>query len=272
MQTISAKERVREQIAEIERESGGEISLAARDLQTGRTVLYHADRMVMTASVIKFPILIHVALAVREGELRWKETLTLTEEERAAGSGVLTVLSEGLSLSLRDVCTLMMVVSDNTATNMVIERVGVDAVNRRLRSLGLARTTLNRKAYSADTPALLCTKYGLGVTTPNEMLRLLTSLARGELASAAVCTDLHFFLEKQQYRDGIPRFLPADWKYAGKTGSVNAVRNDVGIVTAPDGRRFALALFCQKLPAVLWTPENPGLLALARLARLLVGG
>jgi beta-lactamase class A len=257
-------------IAEIERESGGEISLAMRDLQTGRTVAYHADRMVMTASVIKLPILVHVALAVREGSLSWETELKLTEEEIVGGSGVLNVLTPGLSLTLRDVCTLMTVVSDNTATNMVIEHLGVEAINRRMRSLGLPRTTLNRKSYSADTPSLLCTKYGLGVTTPNEMLRLLTRLANGTLGDAETSADILSLLAKQQYRDGIPRLLPADWKYAGKTGSVNPVRNDVGVVTAPDGRRFALAIFVQKLPVVLWTADNPGLLAIARLAPLLL--
>lgn len=266
-----SSEQLLERILEIERESGGEISLAARDLQTGRTVTYHADRMVMTASVIKLPILVHVALAVREGSLSWKTELTLTEDEKVAGSGVLNVLNPGLSLSLRDVCTLMTVVSDNTATNMVIEYLGVEAINRRMRSLGLNRTTLNRKAYSDDTDSLLCKKYGLGVTTPNEMLRLLNRLANGTLGDAETSADILSVLAKQQYTDAIPRFLPSDWKYAGKTGSVNPVRNDVGIVTAPDGRRFALALFCQKIPVVLWKPENPGLLALGRLARRLVG-
>jgi beta-lactamase class A len=270
MRNISGDTSLLTRIADIERESRGEISLAARDLQTGRTVLYHADRMVMTASVIKLPILVHVALAVREGALCWEEPLTLTEAEKVGGSGVLNVLTEGLSLSLRDACTLMMVVSDNTATNMVIERVGVETINRRMRALGLPRTTLNRKAYTEDPPTLLATKYGLGVTTPNEILRLLTLLTDGTLDDSATSADILHILKKQQYRDGIPRFLPADWKYAGKTGAVNAVRNDVGIVTAPDGRCFALALFCQKLPVVLWTPENPGLLALAKLAELLV--
>jgi beta-lactamase class A len=176
-----------------------------------------------------------------------------------------------MSLTLRDVCTLMTVVSDNTATNMIIEHLGIETINHRMRSLGLPRTTLNRKSFSPDTSSLLSTKYGLGVTTPNEMLSLLTRLAEGKIGDAETSADILSLLEKQQYRDGIPRCLPADWKYAGKTGSVNPVRNDVGIVTAPDGRRFALSLFVQKLPLVFWTPDNPGLLAVARLARLLVG-
>jgi beta-lactamase class A len=255
-------------IAEIERESGGELSLALRDLQTGETFLYHPDRNVKTASVIKLPMLAHVALAVREGSLSWNEKLTLTEEEKVAGSGVLTQLTAGLSISLRDVCLLMTIVSDNTGTNMVIERVGKEPINARMRELGLSRTTLFRKAYSSDTPQ--SEKYGLGVTTPREILRLLTLLAEGEIGDPETSMDIVSFLAAQQYRDAIPRLLPPDWRYAGKTGGIDGVRNDVGIVTAPDGRRFALALFCQQLSDLRWTPENKGLLALARCARVLL--
>ncbi|MCS6777227.1 MAG: serine hydrolase [Chloroherpetonaceae bacterium] len=258
------------QIAEIERDMGGEVCLAARNLQTGRMLSYRADRMVMTASIIKLPILIHVALCVREGTASWQEPVALTAQEKVGGSGVLKVLSDGLVLSVRDLCTLMMVVSDNTATNLIVERFGVEAINRRMRSLGLARTTINRKAFSREQPSLLSARYGFGVTTPLETLRLLTEIAEGRVGDSATSADLLYFLQEQQYRDGIPRFLPADWKYAGKTGAIDSVRNDAGIVTAPDGRRYALALFCQKLRDTLWTPENSGLVAIARLSRLLI--
>jgi beta-lactamase class A len=99
MRRRPAQSPLHNRIAEIERESGGEISLAARDLQTGRPLAYHADRMVMTASVIKLPILVHVALAVREGRLSWETKLTLMEEEKVGGSGVLNVLHAGMSLT-----------------------------------------------------------------------------------------------------------------------------------------------------------------------------
>ena len=95
---------------------------------------------------------------------------------------------------------------------------------------------------------------------------LLTLLAEGEIGDRETCDTVLQVLAGQQYRDGIPRLLPDEWRYAGKTGAVTPVRNDVGLVTAPDGRRFALALFCQELPPAPWTADHPGLLALARLA------
>ncbi|HZO90908.1 MAG TPA: serine hydrolase [Chthonomonadaceae bacterium] len=252
----------------IERESGSVISLAARNLQTGEMVGYHADRKVSTASVIKLPILVHVALAVREGRLSWGETLTLLEAEKVGGSGILTSLTAGLALPLRDACTLMIILSDNTGTNMVIDHVGIEPVNARMRALGLPRTTLFRKAYSQSAVVSRAeARFGLGVTTPHEMVRLLTLLAEGKVGDAETSADILKILEGQHYRESIPRLLPAEWKYAGKTGALNHVRNDVGLVTLPDGRRFALALFCQNIPGVLWTADNPGHLALARIAR-----
>lgn len=255
-------------VRELEQECGGSLHFAVRDLQTGEELRWNSNAKCKTASVIKLPILVHVALCVREGSLRWEETLTLTEAEKVGGSGVLTQLSPGLQLSLRDVCTLMTTVSDNTGTNMVIEHVGVHAINARMRSLGLPITTCFRKSYSPDTEESKA--YGLGVTTPNEMLSLMIRLANGEIGDEATSKDILHLLAGQFYRDAIPRLLPEDWKYMGKTGAIDPVRNDVGLVETPDGRRYALSLFCQNLPVVQWTADNPGLLALARLTRRLL--
>ncbi len=263
--TLAAVER-------IETGLGGEglLAFAVQDLQTGWQRLYRADRRCQTASVIKFPMLIHVALAVQEGLLDWSEKLTLTEAEKVAGAGVLTQLTAGTDWTLRDLCVLMTIISDNTATNMLIERLGVEPINARMRTLGLPLTTLYRKSYSADTEA--SREFGLGMTTPQEMLDLLTLLAEDRIGDAAVSGEIRSIMKEQASRDCIPRYLPEDWKYAGKTGSIDAVRNDVGLVTAPDGRQFALALFCQQLPMVQWTSDNPGIIALARLTKTLLLG
>lgn len=253
---------------ELERECGGTLHFAVKDLQTQDMLGWNSMDECKTASVIKLPILVHIAYCVREGSLTWDESLTLTEAEKVDGSGVLTQLTAGLQLSLRDVCTLMTIVSDNTGTNMVIEHVGVEAINARMRSLGLPITTCFRKAYSPDTEA--SKQYGLGVTTPDEMLSLMVRLADNEIGDEATNKDILHILAGQFYRDAIPRLLPADWKYMGKTGAIDPVRNDVGLVETPDGRRYALALFCQNLPVVQWTADNPGLLALAKLTRRLL--
>ena len=267
---FESTEHIRAGLELIERETPCDISLAAKDLDTGDAILFHADRRVKTASVIKFPMLIHVATAVSRGELSWEELLTLRAEEKVDGSGVLTQLTAGITLSLRDICVLMMVLSDNTATNMVIERLGTAPINATIAALGCPGTVVFRKSYSPDTPE--SAEFGLGSTTPADQISLLERVARGEIGSLEESGNVEKMLEAQQYRDCIPRYLPEEWKYAGKTGSIDGVRNDVGLITTPAGRRFALAIFCQNLTDLRWTADNAGHIACARAARLLLLG
>jgi beta-lactamase class A len=207
-------------------------------------------------------------MAVYEGSLCWSDPLILTDEEKVGGSGVLNQLTAGLRLTVRDACVLMTIVSDNTATNMLIELVGVGPVNARMRSLGLPLTTLYRKSYTPDTEA--SKPYGLGMTTPSEMADLLVQIAEGRVSNGTVSAEIREILAAQTLRDSIPRWLPSEWKYAGKTGGIDGVRNDVGLITDPDGGEYALALFCQELPDLRWSPENNGLRALSDLTRRLL--
>jgi len=246
---------------------GGTLCLCAVDLATGDAVRYRADLRCRTASVIKLPILVHVAMAVAEGALSWSDRLILTDAEKVGGSGVLTQMTAGLALTLRDACVLMTIVSDNTATNMLIEHLGVAPVNSRMRSLGLPLTTLYRKSYTPDTEE--SKPYGLGMTTPAEMADLLRMLAEGRMESSEVSKEVLEILSGQTLRDSIPRGLPEGWKYAGKTGGIDGVRNDVGLVTSTDGGKFVLSVFCQDLPDLRWTPENAGLLAISGVTRRL---
>jgi len=253
--------------AEFEPASGGRITFACHNLVTGVRLGHRADERVPTASVIKLPILVHMALAAADGALDWAEQLTLTDAVKVPGTGVLKELSAGLSVSLRDLAMLMTVLSDNTATNMLIDRLGIAAVNERLRSLGLHHTRLLRPAYTPDTSA--SRPWGLGVTTANEQVALLARLARGEPDAAASAVVLEMLL-KQQDRAAIGRWLPEGWQYAGKTGSISELRADVGLLTGPAGQQLALAVFCTAIPQVDWSVDNPGLRAIAGIARRVV--
>ncbi len=251
----------------IERAMGGRLCFAIQNLQTGESYARRATEKCKTASIIKLPMLVYLATAVHAGELSWDQTLTLTDAEKVGGSGVLTLLGAGLKLTLKDVCMLMTIISDNTGTNMLIEEFGVEPVNNCIRAIGLQHTTLLRKSFAVDTHKSAA--YGLGVTTAEDMCLLVATLARREESGDAAATECLGILEHQAFRDGIPRLLPPDWKYAGKTGAIDHVRNDVGLVTTASGARYALAILCQDLHEVLWTPENRGLLAIAEVARLL---
>lgn len=250
---------------ELERELGGRLTFAYHDLDTDEQRSYRGDERVPTASVIKLPILVHIALAAQGGELDWGEQLALDDVVKAAGTGILKHLSAGLAVSVRDLCVLMTALSDNTATNMLIDRVGIDAVNGRMAALGLRETRLLRRAFAPDTPA--SRPYGLGVTTAHEMAGLLALIARRQLGDEAAGDEVLGMLAMQQDRAAIPRMLPEGWQYAGKTGSNADLRADAGVLTGPGGRRVVLAVFAAGLPTVDWGVDNAGLLAIARLAR-----
>ena len=248
----------------------GNLHVAITDIKSGEELHYRSDERVKTASVIKLPILVHIALLCHEGKQSWNEKLALTDQEKVAGSGVLTGLSEGLEISVRDLCQLMIVISDNTATNMLIERFGIAPINEGVRSLGLLQTQVFRKAYSPDDPNSESNLFGLGVTTARECNHLLKLLTNPSIIPDKVSQSVLSIMSQQQYRDYLPRFLPQDWHYAGKTGGVDGIRNDVGIITSSGGNNYAVSAFTQGLTDLRWTPENDGVMTIARVGRRLV--
>jgi beta-lactamase class A len=211
---------------------------------------------------------------VAEGKAKWTDEVVLTTAKKVSGSGVLQELSDGLKLTLRDAVTLMMIVSDNTATNLVLDVLTTDAVNARMDSLGLKQTRVLRKVGSGGTsragedPALR--PFGLGVTTPHEMVSLLEKLERGEVINAAASKEMLALMKREQHRDGIGRAI-AGIEMATKAGALDKLRSDVGIIYSKRGR-IAMAITCDDMPEVIWTEENPGYLMLSRLSQLLIEG
>jgi beta-lactamase class A len=195
---------------------------------------------------------------------------------------VLSELSDGETVSLRDAVRLMIVVSDNTATNLVLDRVGADAVNDYLDTLGLTRTRSMRKIRGDGTQLKEATgwsragllpdnqRFGIGSSTPREMVRLLELLAAGKVVSAAASQDLMATLERQQYKDGIGRHA-GDLRVASKSGSLDALRSDVGIVWAPQGR-IAIAITVDDMPEIDYSPDNAGERLISALSDQVVAG
>lgn len=260
----------------------GTVCLYARNLGTGAAYGLRENERVRTASTIKLPILAAAFAKVRAGEAKWDEMLTLREEDKISGSGVLTEFSGGVKLPLRDVASLMIVVSDNTATNLVLDRISADAVNELMDKLGLKETRSLRKVRGDGTQLKAASgwskagmveenrKYGLGVSTSKEMVELLAKLDRGEVVSAEDSKAMLGILERQQYKDGIGRKL-AKYKVASKSGALDALRSDVGIVETPKGK-VAMAITVDGLKDVDYTEDNAGLLLIAKLAVVLAGG
>ena len=258
----------------------GKVYLFAKNLDTGQSYALNADERVTTASTIKLPILAGVFAAVEAGKAKWTEELTLTQADRVSGSGILGEISNGVRLPIRDVLHLMIVLSDNTATNMIIERFTADLVNAEMDRLGLRQTRSLRKVrgdgndlkpptgWSAAGKLPENQKFGIGVSTPREMVLLLEKLERGEVVNAAASKEMIEILKRQQYREGIARHL-GETPVASKSGALDHLRSDVGIVYSPRGR-IAIAMTCDGIPKIDYNVDNEGLLLISRVADILV--
>ena len=263
-------QRVRAEVTQFK----GKVSLFAKNLDTGMVYQLGGDDRVPTASTIKIAIMVEAFARVAEGKARWTDELVLTKEKKVGGSGILNEFADGLRLTLRDGVTLMMILSDNTATNLVIDVLTADAVNARMESLGLKETRLMRRVFgggeSAEGKKEENKRFGLGRTSPHEMVTLLEKLERGEVISPAASKEMLELMKREQGTNGIWR---EQWRVpkATKSGALDALRSNLGIIYHPRGR-IALAITCNEMPEVNWTVDNPALLLMSRLSEVLLDG
>jgi beta-lactamase class A len=263
-------QRVRAEVAQFK----GKVSLFAKNLDTGMVYELAADDRVPTASTIKIAIMVEAFARVAEGKAKWTDELILTKEKKVGGSGILHEFGDGLHLTFRDGVTLMMTMSDNTATNLVIDVLSADAVNTRMESLGLKETRLMRRVFgggeSVEGRKEENKRFGLGRTTPREMVMLLEKLERGEVVSPAASKEMLELMKREQGTNGIWR---EEWRLpkATKSGALDALRSNLGIIYHPRGR-IALAITCNEMPEVNWTVDNPALLLMSRISEIVVDG
>jgi D-alanyl-D-alanine carboxypeptidase (penicillin-binding protein 5/6) len=238
----------------------GDVAVAVKHLGTGESFAHNADQPMPTASLIKFPVMIAAYRAIEDGKLSLDERIELTAADQVPGSGVLsTHFSPGTILSLRDAIRLMIASSDNTATNLVIDKLGIPATNQCMASLGCRETQLNSKVFRRDTSIApeRSQLYGLGSTTPNEMIRLFERLHKRELVSKRASEQMleHLFACEDKIK--VPRLLPSGTRIAHKTGSVSESRTDAGIIESPAGP-IAFAILTNNNKDRRWTDENEG--------------
>lgn len=247
----------------------GTVGLALVDPKTGETMAIRGDEPFPTASVIKVAVLVELFHQVGHGKLRLEDPLILLETDKQPGSGILQFLAAPHQLGVRDAAFLMIALSDNTATNLLVDKLGIRAVGERMEALGFPRTKLHHKVFLHSSSAApdSSARYGLGVTTPLEMARLLAMIYRGEAASAPASAEMLRMLKAQFYNDMIPRFLPAGTTVAHKTGSVDESRNDCGIVYSK-ARDYVLCIFSTGNADTSWRLDNEAQLLIAELARL----
>lgn len=249
----------------------GTVGMAVIDLRSDETLAIAGDEPFPSASLIKVPLLVEVMAQVERGRLRLEDPIVLLEIDKQPGSGILQLLDAPHHLTVREAAVLMIAVSDNTATNLLIDEVGIRPVNERMDSLGLPRTTLHSKTFLRSTSIAMDSSavWGLGVTTPLEMTRLLAMIQRGQVVSPEVSRIMLEMLEAQFYGSGLPRYLPSG-SVAHKTGDLNAARHDCGIVDT-EPALYAICVMTKENRDESWAIDNEAHVLIAELARTVHG-
>ncbi len=215
-------------IDEVDRNLDGVLGLAILDLNTGQSYFLRPDEIFSQASSIKVAVLAELYHQAQQGKLKLTDIYTVNASDMVADSSIMLGLTPGVTrITNRDLATMMVAVSDNSATNVLIDRVGMDNVNALMDTLGLPHTRLRRKMMDVKAAA----EGRENISTPREMMTLLEQLYRGKVLNKEMTDDFFKVLStpKQSF---IPRELPDDLRIANKPGELEAVRNDSGIVFA----------------------------------------
>ncbi len=196
------------------------------------------------ASTVKIPIMIEIYRGIDRGDLALDDSYIVRPVDKAPGSGVLQHMHAGLQLSLGDLLYLMMSISDNTATNMLIDVAGMDAINATMRALGMAASTLGRPMRGR----LAIEGEEENWATPNDYTTVVKAILDEQAASPAACQAMITTLTKQQNHRRIGRYVPTSKRYrwGSKTGSNTGITNDVGFVQSPSGTMI-IALYSQDI-------------------------
>ncbi|HZQ96517.1 MAG TPA: serine hydrolase [Candidatus Sulfotelmatobacter sp.] len=224
-------------IREIDQRLDGVMGVAVEDLTSGEHFFLHEDEVFAQASSIKIAVLANLYLQAQEGKLKLTDLYTVQSSDLVPDSDIMNGLTPGVTrVTLRDLATMMVAVSDNSATNVLIDRLGMQNVNGMLDSLGLSHTRLRRKMMD-----LQAAKEGReNISTPREMMQLLKAIYQGKVLNKESTAD--FFKMLSTNKDSfIPRDLPPGLKIANKPGELEAVRNDSGIVFV-EGRPYAICV------------------------------
>jgi beta-lactamase class A len=277
---------IQQKIEALAAEFNGRIGISALNLQTNETYEYHADELFPTASVIKLGVLAALMAQCEAGQSSLDEPIMLRRADLTTGSGVLQYLTPGLTMRVRDYAFLMMNISDNLATNILIDYVGLKNIQTFLTESGFPDVNLHRKLVSG-TPPQGAPQFG--TATPQGFTRLITAVFRRQIVSPAAC-DVMMRLMDGVGSDRVGRYLPFSLygndgsdeqeteklHLAGKTGSISGVRAQTAVVWQGDwqeARGFAITVMTADDPAPeMWSADAAGTLVIGRIARAVYDG
>ena len=254
-------QKLQEELRAVDHDLDGVMGLAVKDLASGETFFIHGDELMPQASSIKIAVLADLYLQAQQGKLKLTDEYVVRKEDLVSGSEIMLGLTPGVTrLTLRDLATMMVAVSDNSATNVLIGRVGMENVNAMLDSLGLHATRLRRQMMDLKAAS----EGRENVSTPREMMALLETLYSGKLLNKEMTAAFLKMLstpKKSSMIDG----LPDDAVAANKPGELEAVRNDSGIVLVKN-RPYILCVMTTYLK-----DEKDGAAAIRKITALTYG-
>jgi beta-lactamase class A len=247
----------------------GKVAIAVMHLDGGESFYEDADEPMPTASLIKFMIMLEVYQQVAEGKVKLSDTVVLRDADKVPGSGILTYhFSDGATFPLRDAVRLMIAHSDNTATNLVLDRIGIDSTNRRMTAWGFPNSRINAKVFRGATSSVdpaRTKQFGLGSTTARETVQLLQKLYEGKAGDKKATADMIEHLKKCEDKDKLKRFLPASVVVANKSGTVSDARTDAGILYFKGGP-VAICVLTAKNDDRRYHPDNEANIFIGRVA------
>jgi len=254
----------------------GVIGVSARDIKTGEEISINGDRLFPMASVYKIPIMVEVFRQIEAKKFSLGDRIEVGDEQRTLGSGVLTLLSNGLRPTIKDLITLMIVLSDNEATDILLKKVGAENVTAAMRSMGLNNIRVDRTTFELIRDFLAFmdenargktykeiiamsrtrqapsekqaeaerefAKVMKDVSSPRDMALLLEKIYKGEAAGKESRQMMMTILGQQMFNQRLPRYLPESSRMAHKTGTIGSTTNDAGVMFVR-GNPIAIAVF-----------------------------
>lgn len=275
---IGTRAQVERALDAIVAQAGGELALAAMNLTTGEELARNDKRPMPTASVFKLPLLVEVFRQSEAGVLDLDERVTLRAEDVVMGSGILRDFSPGLQPTLRDLAMMMVIVSDNSATNLLLDRVGgPQQVNTTMRELGLPSIVVHRRIVFGE----ITTPGSLAEAAPRDLMRLAVMLAREQLVSPGASRAMFAILRRQRHLEQAPRYiayrpyagdfgLPQPIAIGNKTGFMNSLRADTGLIMIDPDVRIAYSVVNDTGADDTYRHEHPSDIVNALVGRALV--
>lgn len=255
----------------------GEVGIYFEDIQTGENISINPDRVFSAASTVKIPLVALLFQKVSEGEIGLNDSIELSVENRVGGTGIIKNLDKRYRPTVLDLATLAIIVSDNAATNQLVDLVGgLEEITKHCESIGLTSTKFQRKMM--DIKAKAAGRDNL--TTARDMGNILVKLVRNQIVSANASKQIIDIMKSQQLRSKLPAYIPAidtsdpadhhmkielgTVMVANKTGDLDRVQHDIGIFILPGNNYYVLAMFTSNLSS-----DSQGIRAIGEVSKVI---